>query len=121
MMTTRLAPKRVVVQPWQFGFRVNEGHLKVDVGGGDPPAIKFVNQTHFVVQVQFAMPFLVDPRDPGQPLRTLTLPDHVPVECGLLEDAQGWYPYEVQVMLHCGGLDYIEASGGSRPDVDIQR
>jgi hypothetical protein len=39
----------------------------------------------------------------------------------LLEEAEGWYQYEARVMVNLGGVKYIEASGGSRPDIDIQR
>ena len=118
---TRTAPKRVMVKPWQFGFRVSDGHLKLDVGGGDPAEVTFVNRTDFEVQFRFDPPFLANPSG-GGPLQVLTLRAGQPQTCRLLEDAEGWYQYEAWVMLSPGGgLMYIEASGGSRPDIDIQR
>jgi hypothetical protein len=119
---SRTQPKRAVVKPWPFGFRVSEGHLKLDVGGGDPPAVTFVNRTDFQVQFHFDTPFLVDPAR-GGPLRVLSLDrGQLPVTCNLIEDAEGWYEYQARVMVSSGeGLGYIEASAGSRPDVDVQR
>jgi hypothetical protein len=109
----------VVVKPWPFGFRVT-GHLKVDVGAGDPPAVEFVNRTDFEVQFHFATPFLSDPN--GAPLGQLTiLARGAPERRDLLRDAEGWYQYEARVMVNLGGVKYVEASGGSRPDIDIQR
>jgi hypothetical protein len=108
------------VKPWPFGFRVDPGHLKVDVGGGDPPAVGFANQTDFEVQFHFATPFLRDPG--GAPVRVLAVPAKQEAARDLLGGAEGWYQYEARVMIRPGGgLEYIEATGGSRPDVDIQR
>lgn len=115
----RTMPKRVVVKPWPFGFRVT-GHLKVDVGAGDPSAVEFVNRTDFEVQFHFATPFLSDAN--GAPLRQLAiLAKGAPETRPLLDDAEGWYEYEARVMVNLDGVKYIEASGGSRPDIDVQR
>jgi len=121
-VNARTTPKGAVVQPWKFGFRLSEGHLKVDVGAGDPAALTFVNRTDFEVQFHFHTPFLSDPRG-GGPLRVLKLKAGQPPQTrSLLPDAVGWYEYEARVMVRAGkDLEYIEASGGSRPDVDIQR
>jgi hypothetical protein len=120
-INSRLTPKRAVVKPWQFGFRVSEGHLKLDIGAGDLPAVTFVNRTDFEVQFHFDVPFLSNPTG-GGPLRDLVVPAGQSPTCHLLEDAEGWYEYEARVMVNPGGgLKYIEASGGSRPDVDVQR
>jgi hypothetical protein len=117
--SSRTSPKRVVVKPWPFGFRVT-GHLKVDVGAGDPPAVEFVNRTDFEVQFHFATPFLSDPTS-GGPLRQLTVVAGGAQTRDLLRDAEGWYQYEARVMVALHGQEYVEASGGSRPDIDIQR
>lgn len=117
---TRTRPKSTVVKPWKFGFRVSEGHLKIDIGAGDPPALTFVNRTDYEVQFHFDTPFLSDPS--GGPLRDLVVSAGAPPQTrDLLDDAEGWYEYEARVMVNLKGQQYIEASGGSRPDVDIQR
>ena len=121
-MMTRITPKRVVVKPWPFGFRVSDGHLKVDVGGGDPPEITFVNRTGFDVEFRFDPPFLANPSG-GGPLPVLSLPVSQPQQTyPLLDDAEGKFEYQARVMVRLSkDIEYIEASGGSRPDVDIQR
>ena len=119
--SARTNPKRVVVKPWPFGFRVSEGHLKLDLAAGDPPALTFVNRTDFEVQFHFDTPFLDNPIG-GGPLRDLVVSSGQSQTCILLEDAEGLYEYQARVMVRPGGgLEYIEASGGSRPDVDVQR
>jgi hypothetical protein len=117
---TRLGPKRAVVKPWPFGFRVNPGHLRIDLGAGDPPAVGFANRTDFRVEFHFATPFLAEPG--GAPVRLLSVEPGRDAARDLLAGAEGWYQYEARVMTKAGGgLDYIEATGGSRPDVDVQR
>ena len=66
-LNSRTTPKRAVVKPWPFGFRVSEGHLKLDLAAGDPPALTFVNRTDFEVQFHFDTPFLGNPIGGGPP------------------------------------------------------
>jgi hypothetical protein len=118
---SRLGPKRAVVKPWPFGFRISPGHLKLDLGIGDPAAVGFVNRTDFAVEFHFGTPFLRDPKG-GGPLRVLAVAPGQEETRDLLGDADGWYQYEARVMVNRGGgIEYIEASGGSRPDIDVRR
>ena len=120
-VNARTTPKRTVVEPWRFGFRLSEGHLKLDLSAGDPPALTLVNRTEFTVRFHFETPFLGDPSG-DRPLRDLTVQAGRSKTRSFLKDAEGWYEYEARVMVWPEKkLKYIEASGGSRPDVDIQR
>lgn len=103
-------PKRVVIKPWRFGFRVDPGRLKLDTAY-DPDQVVFVNKTAFALDLRFDSSPFVDRESRLDPGTELTL--------RVAADAEGFYEYAVEVSVQ--DTLKIEASGGSRPGIEIRR
>jgi hypothetical protein len=130
-------PKRVVIKLWRYGFRVDPGQLKLDTAY-DPEEVVFVNKTGFPIELRFDPSPFVRPSSSeteaskGRALASdseliLTMdPDPArPLVLSLQREAEGWYEYQVEVTLSYPGADMrslkIEATGGSRPGIEIRR
>jgi hypothetical protein len=115
MKKPALPPRRVVVSRHQFGFRVRPGTLRVDLEFGLGPAFRLTNATGFQVTISFPEGLeVVDLR--GAKVGTFSLPTGGDKDLIVRTRRAGRWEYAVSIP-----TARIEASGHSRPDIEIVR
>jgi hypothetical protein len=115
MKKPALPPRRVVISRHQFGFRVRPGTFRVDPEFGLGPALRLTNATGFRVMIVFPDGLeVVDER--GEKVRQFSLPKGGDKDLVVRTRREGRHEYVVLVP-----DARIEASGHSRPDIEIVR
>jgi hypothetical protein len=105
--------RRVVISRYQFGFRVRPGTLRIDPAFGLGRAFRLTNATGFVVLVEFPESLdVVDSR--GVKVVRFALPNGGDKDLTVRTRRTGRYEYVVLIR-----EARIEASGHSRPDIEI--
>jgi hypothetical protein len=113
---TALQPRPVTVTRDQYQFRVKPGLFRVAASYGESPYARLKNETGFPVEFHFPVDLLL--RD-GKPVTyPLAVPDQGEVDVVVLTNQVKVVPYEVRVMLH--PPIYVEAVGGSSPEVEVK-
>jgi hypothetical protein len=113
MKKSALPPRRVVISKHQFGFRVRPGTLRVDVKFGLGPDFRVTNATGFKVTISFPEGLeVVDSR--GAKVGTFSLPNGEDKDLIVRTRRAGRWEYAVSIP-----TARIEASGHSRPDIEI--
>jgi hypothetical protein len=120
--TTPVPRRPISVTKGQFGFKVRPARLPVNVPLGLGPDFRLLNHSGQDIRVTFP-PGLVD-ADTGQPVVApfvMSDKDRKDLRVNLdyappVRGASEVYSYEVFML-----RSDIEASGGSRPEIEIQR
>jgi len=108
-----LLPRRVVISRYQFGFRVRPGTFRVDPEFHLGPAFRLTNATGLRVTVTFPDGLeVVDSR--GEKVVRFSLPDGHDQDLSVRTRREGRWEYVVSIP-----DALIEASGHSRPDIEI--
>jgi hypothetical protein len=112
-------PRPIYVRLGSFDFRVRPATFRYSPPYGEGGEFVLVNQTEFDAAVDFVTDDLVLGSE--GPIRELPLPagrTSAPLRVNPAIP-NGTYPYKVSLAL---GRDVaIEATGGSRPDIDVQK
>jgi len=122
MPKRELRPRPIIITRGRFDFPVKPNPLRVSRRFGEAPHIVFDNQTLLYAQVNFFEDDLIlDAK--GKPLKSVPAiapggkSDPLTVNTRL---GEGTYSYQVKLYDE-GRTVSIEASGRSRPEVEIQR
>jgi hypothetical protein len=114
-------PVRVKLAPGDFSFRVRPGQIRVANAYGENPLLQFVNETRFPVELRFPAGLMTNPG--GEPRTEVRIDPGglVPLDVkkAIGDEADVSVAYEARV--YVWGDLYLEASGGSRPEIEIQR
>jgi hypothetical protein len=123
MPESKPKPRPIDITEGKFDFPVKPNPFRVSPSVGEGPLFVVNNRTRLTAEVRFSRNLVLTPS--GKPVGSLTIPprkksDLLVVNIMNIKERLGSYPYQVKLS-DARGRILVEASGRSRPEVEIQK